>query len=206
MLSASFTWRRIRRARRHTAPLDWFAIVCAMASTGATVYYQYDHDEKGDMSTVIGAAAVGLGVFITLMVGWWAVRFGYRLVTGRAPRGSARTLDGLCTRKVEDSLREGIPPRPTGITVMFASKEVQDFAREIQQLLERCGWHVSGDGFALGSESRDVEIYLPEGGNRGLVEFGKWLNAHGYKCTVHDGGPIEAAQMEVGEATQGAVR
>lgn len=201
-------WQRVGRAWSNTRPIDpLFSVLPAIVTTAVTTYVAWV-EVRGEagarMSTYTVPAIWGLAALSVTLFVLHGAEFVYRSVTGKARKGSPRSLYGLSVRSIEQTLRGASPPNPTILAITSSLAEVQNFAEDILQLLERCGWHVSGGMMPVpkGGVTTGVAIYLPHEGNEALKLFGEWLNHLGYNATICQGGATGTGHIYIGEAVR----
>lgn len=202
---------RHRRALQNTRPIDFWhsilpSIVTALATSGAS-WWVIRSDKHAEMNTITVPLVVGLLTF----VGWLLVSHGgeylWRFTTGRARSGSRRTLAGLNLSRLRERLRLSRPEPETGSTTSIwadeQTGEVWEFADELKDLLSDSDWQVFevGHGWPSGRWVKNIEIYVPALGNRGISELSKALNKWGYPCQVieSDGRSANDIDIVVGE-------
>ena len=156
---------------------------------------------------MITAAAAIIGWLLAVVV-IWGWEYGWRFVTGRAPRNSRRTLLDRDLRYIRAELMASAPldyPRERlQIYAVADLSEVTEFATELAKFCEESGWEGSFySQWPLGT-IKDVEIWQQSRGNVGLValhcQLGKW----GYKSRLHKylpGNDPDNASIVIGEAT-----
>ena len=176
---------RIRRALRHTHRVEFLhsvmpAVITAVAAAAGSLQVKKTDDSLG---IVIVPLLWGLAGFAGTLLLIHGGEFLYRLVTGKAPKGHPRTLEGLNKTKLERQLRENMPISFPSVVIDHQGLEVENFAKELRSLLDRCGWNVPALGFWAGSQS-DVMIEMPIQGSPGLKALAEFLNHYGYTTTV----------------------
>jgi len=201
-----------RRAWLHTTSPDLFhavlpALALAIGTAAATCYWLRDNEEFRT-SDVIFPTLAGLGIFFLALLAIHGGEYAYRLVSGKAPSGSRRTLAGIDTTAIEQTLAATLLPGVHNLKTYSPNKEVEDFARELAGLLEKAGYELDCD-YGLqwdrydGPTIRDVVIRQPGQDNRGLTALGQFLNQYGYRCTFQRAGSSgsQTANILIGEAT-----
>lgn len=184
--------RRLVRAWRNTRPVDaLFSVVPAIVTTGVTAYVAWliRGEEGAHISTYFVPAIAGLIALCVVLFLLHGAEFAYRLATGKARKGTPRTLHGLSIDGLEEALRVNVIESGQGHVAMDQTTvEIENFASELNGLFTRAGWPMyeltAGSGHAFGRMVSGIEIYLPDGGNAGLEALGKALNRWGYKAIV----------------------
>jgi hypothetical protein len=179
-------WNRLKRAWSHTHSVEFVhsvipAIITAVFAAGGS-WLATHHDDKFSMSTVTYPLIAGLLGFLAALMAIHGLEFLYRFFTGKASKGSPRTLVGLNLTPIRDSLRKSMPQRAIhfGFTTPL-SVEVGQFLGQLETLLEQCGWELQVVGHFAPVPTRDLVIQLPPDGNDGLKMLGELLERSNYK-------------------------
>jgi hypothetical protein len=181
-------------------PAFWQSVLLASIPTIAIALWLSIEGVDKPVETVLIPAAIAIISFIAILVVTWGYEYLRLLISGRAPPGSKRTLKHVNIKKVRQVLTVDVPSGTCSITLGVNTKEIQDFADELQTLLSDCGWQMGGQGFYIGGENRDIDFNLPENGSQGLEGLSDLLNRIGYKSTlVNEGG--SSPSIDIGEAT-----
>jgi len=198
-----------RRAWMHTRSPDFIhavlpALGLAVGTAAATCYFLRDNKDF-EMSDVIFPSLAGLGVFFLFLLLIHGGEYIYRFLTGKPSAGSPRTLMGLKLEPIREQLRSEAPIAWNHVAYATSDViEVEEFARELYDLLDECGWRLNefGQGGFTGAPPRDVQISLPDRGSPGLVALNDLLNKHGYRSYLHNDGAIDGgATIQVGLRT-----
>ena len=175
-------------------------IASLLPSVAIGLYLWYRGREPDPIEDIAIPVLIGLLFTLVTFLWLWGYEYVRLFLSGTAPTGSKRTLKHLNTRRVRQGLTDNVPGMCSITLGGVNTKEIQDFADEIQKLLEECGWRMGGQGFMLGAGNRDIEFHPPIGGNQGLVELSELLNRTGYKSTIVNYGG-SSASIDIGEAT-----
>jgi hypothetical protein len=203
--------RRAIRAWQHP---KWTSVYRALlvgilpSSVFAYVAYRGAPSDADVMRTIFRPAIAGAMTLAIVVPGFGLVPFAWRFVRGTAPKESRRTLKHIDVSEVEALLRsEGPPSKAHYTSVYFSneSEEEEDFAEDIQFLLERSGWPASEPcrgGFVGTKRPKDITIYLPDRAtSEALLQLHDLLIRHGYKSVLTEGSGIGFATIVVGAPT-----
>jgi hypothetical protein len=194
---------RHRRAKmfHSRTPAFWQSVVISCIPTtllaGWLALFGSDNDTVND---IIIPAAIAIVSFITILMVTWGYEYVRLVWTGRAPTASKRTMKHLNTSRLEQVLSANVE---FGMSIWLRENtvEIADFADEMEALLVKSGWDTGGGrGYSIGSDARDLVIWLSEKGNPGLEALGEFIRKAGYKVNIEEGGGTSPS-MEVGDAT-----
>ena len=170
-------WRRAA-ANGHRSSFRYEILPSTLAGAISIVVALEIRDKGASVESIVIPGLAGLAAFVVILYSLRVLEFGYRLVTGRTPRGAPRTLIGLQTGRLRRALSRG-SSMPIGVWRQGVSAESERFSEELQQLLTECGWHIApGSSFIQASELRDVHIELPDSGFPQLLILGNFLERH----------------------------
>jgi hypothetical protein len=197
--------RTARRPIRLSRVLRDLLIGALPAAAAIVVASALAKDDSDTMNTVVYPGVAGIGMLIVVIVLLEVTPFLWRFVTGRVPGEAPRTLRHLDKQAIKAQLRTEHLSGQSWVCYTNDVEEEDNFALEISDLLDQCGWLMMkcGQGACGGYVKRpvDVEIYPPDGGSPGLTLLNELINRSGYRSVLREGGGIGHACIQIGPPT-----
>lgn len=174
------------------------------ALCGAVAAYYYAPEDADTMTAIILPMVWFFAGLLSVLVVREIVPFLIRVARGKPAKGRPRSLSRLDTTGIEAQLRTENLSQLNTVSFTNDAEEEEQFATELNAILERGGCFVSNiyqGGMTGLRKPKDVLIYLPDGGSPGLIQLHGLLIRAGYKSTTEEMGRIQACAIVVGPPT-----